>query len=291
MSMQNFQRTYTLKAGKMGETGMFIGNTESATQNVLRVNFDIEKADVESSNTGKVKIWNLSDTNLKVLEQKDCAVELKAGYAMNMPIVLVGTVASVITSKDGADRCTELEVADGMVQTRDTYVSLSLNGIVKSKDIYDELARQLGLAIVYAPDLVYKDIPNGFSFAGKAKDALSSITTFNGHQWTIQNEVIQVTLPGRPISTQGYLLNASTGLINIPKRVTISTDNDSKIGWEVDYLLNAAIGVNDYIKVESKYVNGYFRVYKVTFKGDSHASDWLCTAQILEVASNGGDGA
>jgi hypothetical protein len=54
-------------------------------------------------------------------------------------------------------------------------------------------------------------------------------------------------------------------------------------GWEIEYFLNGAIGVNDVILLESSTANGYYRVHKVTFDGDNLEGDWTCTAQLLEI--------
>ena len=44
------------------------------------------------------------------------------------------------------------------------------------------------------------------------------------------------------------------------------------------------IGINaENVKVESKKVNGYFLVHKVTIDGDNLEGDWKCTAQLLEI--------
>ena len=150
MSMMNWRRTYTLKAGVRNQTGFLVGNVESADQIALKIDFEIEKADVKSPNTGKITIWNLSDDNLKILEQEKCIVELKAGYDMTMPLALVGAVASVTTSPDNADRQTELQVADGLISVRDIYITVSLNGVVKSQDLYALIANEMGLPIVFA---------------------------------------------------------------------------------------------------------------------------------------------
>ena len=48
--------------------------------------------------------------------------------------------------------------------------------------------------------------------------------------------------------------------------------------------MNAAIGVNDYIELDSKYVSGYFVVKKVKISGDNRQGDWICTAQVLKTA-------
>ena len=55
------------------------------------------------------------------------------------------------------------------------------------------------------------------------------------------------------------------------------------MGWEITYLMNAAIGVNDYVKLESKKASGVFRVSKIKIEGDNFGERWICTAEILEV--------
>lgn len=289
MANENFLRTYTLKAGKMGANGFQIGNIHNSVEDCLHISFSIEKSSSETPNDAKVQIWNLSPKNLKILDQKDCAIELKAGYDGNNALVLVGTVSSAITTRDNADRLTELSVVDGMVELRDTTVSVSMNGSVGSKDVYKMIASKMGMSIVFASDLTFCNMPNGFSFAGKGKNALQKMAKANDHTWTIQNKVIQITWPGRAVNTKGYLLNSNTGLINTPKRITINTGTDSETavtGWEVEYLLNGAIGINDIVRVESSTANGYYLVHKVTLDGDNMEGDWTCTAQLLEIKAD-----
>ncbi len=285
-SQKNWLRTYTLTAGKQGRQGMEIGNTDSVDQTVLHVSFSVEKSDTEAANTAKVQIWNLSDRNLKILEQKDCMVELKAGYGNNRALIFAGNVTSAVTTPDGADRLTELQVVDGRVALRDTKIRVSLNGVVDAQTVYGIIAGQMGLPIRYAKGLSFKKFPNGYSFVGKGRTCLKKMARACGHVWTIQNNTIQITKKGTPVSTTGFLLDDETGLISIPKRITISQDAKSKkdqIGYEVQYFLNGAIGVNDTVKLKSSAASGYFRVYKVTMDGDNMEGDWICTAQLVEV--------
>ena len=286
MADGNFYRRYVLSVGKNGGAGFQIGNIHSATEEALHISFSVEKSDAESSNTAKIQVWNLSEQNLKALDTKDILVELKAGYGEQTALILVGNVTHVTTTSDGADRMTEIEVVDGRAELRDANISVSRNGKVDTKDLYSLIAGQMGLSISFAKDLSYVKFPNGYSFVGKGKNALQRIATANGHAWTIQNGVIQITLPGRSLNTQGYLLNSASGLIGIPKRVTISQStgrSDSLTGWEAEYFLNGAVGVNDVVQIQSSTANGYYRVCKVTFDGDNMEGDWMCTAQLLEI--------
>ncbi len=282
MANKNFIRKYVMKCGRMGSTGFKIGDSEPA----LHVSFSIEKSNAETANTAKVQIWNLSNANLSILEGKDCIVELKAGYGNSMALILAGNITFAVTTQDGADRMTELEVVDGRVALRDTNVSISFNGAVDCKEVYQRFANQMGISVRFAKDLSFVRLPNGFSFVGKAAAGLKKLANCCGHSWSIQNQVLQITWPGRAISTQGYLLNSDSGLIGSPKRITVSTggdNNDSMTGWEIQYLLNGAIGVNDIVKIESRTANGYYLIHKLTIDGDNLEGDWLCTAQVLEI--------
>ena len=86
MANENFMRRYIMRCGKMGGRGFEIGNIHSAREDALHVSFSVEKSNAESPNTAKVQVWNLSDKNLKILDTKDCALELKAGYEDSMAL-------------------------------------------------------------------------------------------------------------------------------------------------------------------------------------------------------------
>lgn len=286
MATKNFLRTYTLKCGKIGRKGFEIGNLHNATEPTLHLSFSVEKSDTETANTAKIQVWNLSDANLKILDTKDCIVELKAGYDNQNSLILVGNIISVVTTADNADRLTEIEVVDGRVALRDTVLTLSLNGNVSCQEVYQSIAKQMGLPIVFAKELSYRTLSNGFRFVGKARSALQKVARCCGHTWSIQNQVLQITKKDRPISTRGYLLSQTTGLLGIPKRITIGSNADhqeSKTGWEVEYLFNGAIGINDVVQLKSKIANGYFRVHKVTMDGDNLEGDWVCIAELFEI--------
>ena len=283
MAQENFIRRYLMKAGKMGHNGFQIGQTSTENPHALHISFSIEKSTSETANTAKVQIWNLSPANLSILDTKDCVIELQAGYANHIALILAGNVVTSSTEMDGADRMTELEVVDGRVALRDTYVEISRSGRVDSKEVFDEIAGAMGVSVIYSKGCKFKVLPHGFSFVGPAKTALKKLS--------IQNSVLQIRKPNEPITTRAYLLSSDTGLLEVPKRITISSESDdsssgksnSQIGYEVKYFLNGAIGVNDYVRLESDKVRGYFRVYKLTIDGDNLEGDWICTAQLLEV--------
>lgn len=283
---KNFDRQYRLAIGPAGGTGFEIGATTSEQPIPLHINFAIEKADLESQNTGKIEVWNLSPAHLAMLEDEKCCLSLRAGYGNRLPLIFAGTVSYSSTCEDGADRKTEIEVNDSLIEMRNTYVSLSYNGTVNWKTILDDVATQMGVVITYSYNATFVDVANGFSFVGLAKDVIHKGCQCCGLTWSIQNGIVQVKKPGDVMSREVFLISAKTGMIGIPVRVVISEDENTKqktLGWDVQYLLNGAIGVDDFVKLESNIVTGYFRVYSVETAGDNLSGDWMCKARLLEV--------
>lgn len=283
--MKNFDRQYSMTAGKPGDTGFEIGST---TPYALHISFSIQKQELESSNTAKVSVWNLNKANLAVLEEDKCHLLLKAGYGSTLPLILSGTVSHVSTKPDGADILTEIEVVDGLAEIRDTWVSISYAGKINTKKIIDDIAVQMGVTVSYSYNAAFADIPNGFSFVGQAKFALGKACAVSGLEWSIQNGILQVKKPGDVMSKEAYILSPETGLIKIPEKVQISSSDKTgknQIGYDLVYLMNGAIGIGDYIKVQSKYLTGYFRVYSLEIDGDNLEGDWTCKARVLEVTA------
>lgn len=283
---RNFDRQYRISCGPAGGTGFEIGATSPSQPVPLHISFSFQKSDLETQNTGKVTIWNLNKEHLAVLNEKDCVLVLKAGYGTVMPLIFTGIVSFVSTTADGADRRTEIDVVDNLIEIRDTYVSVSYNGTVNWKTIFDDVAAQMGVAVSYSYNAEFVDIANGFSFVGQARDIMTKGCNCCGLVWSLQNGVMQVKKPNDVMSKEVFLLSPDTGLLGIPAQVTVTQSeatDENELGWDVEYFLNGAIHVNDYVKVESEAVTGYFRVYSIDMQGDNVSGDWICTARLLEV--------
>ena len=281
----NWDRQYRLIIGKENNKGDEIGEANEKMPVPLHISFTCEKSDKESQNTGKITIWNLSPEHEAALNDKDCNISLRAGYAKNLSLMFAGIVSFASTKQDGADRKTEIEVIDSLVPIRDTYVSLNYKGKVNWKKILDEVAAQMGIAVVYAYNVTFVDVSN-FAFVGMGRDVLSKGCRCCGLEWNIQNGVLHIKKTGGVMSRECYVLNPKTGLLGSPTKVIVEEDKNAgtkTLGWDVEYFMNGAIGVDDYVKLESKYVEGFFRVKSVKIEGDNMTGDWICTARLLEV--------
>ena len=283
---QNFNRQYRLIAGHAGQTGFEVGHKSASQPYPLHISFSFQKSDLKTQNTGKISIWNLSHEHIAVLSQKDCYLALRAGYNSHMPLIFSGIISFSSTVQDGADRRTDIEVIDSLVEIRDTFVSLSFSGTINWKTIFDYVATQMGVAICYSYNAKFAVVHNGFTFVGKARDVLTKGCKCCGLSWSIQNGVIQVKRANDVMNPEAFLLSSSSGLIGVPTQVVVSEDEatgTNTVGWDVEYFLNGAINIDDYIKLETKDVSGYFRVYSLEIEGDNQTGDWICKARLLEV--------
>ena len=245
---QNFDRQYRVACGPAGGTGFEIGATSPGQPVPLHISFSIQKSDLETQNTGKVTLWNLNKEHLSVIKEKDCVLSLKAGYGNVMPLIFAGIISFVSITNDGADRKTEIDVVDNLVEIRDTYVTISYNGTVNWKTIFDDVATQMGVAVSYSYNAEFADIANGFSFVGQARDIMTKGCKCCGLVWSLQNGVMQVKKPNDVMSKEVFLLTPDTGLIGIPTQVVVTqaeATGENKIGWDVQYFLNGAIHIDD----------------------------------------------
>ena len=100
--MDIWDRQYRVRIGKNNSVGREIGKPNEKTKRVIRCSFSCEIGDSSSSNTGKITLWNLADETLRLLEQEDCLIELRAGYGDDLPVIMGGSLTCFETETNGA---------------------------------------------------------------------------------------------------------------------------------------------------------------------------------------------
>ena len=56
-----------------------------------------------------------------------------------------------------------------------------------------------------------------------------------------------------------------------------------KAGWKINTLLVPSVNPADMVKVESKWITGWFRVEKVSHRGEYNGTNWGSTMELIEV--------
>ena len=161
----------------------------------------------------------------------------------------------------------------------------------------------MGVPVVYGDDVgELESYKNGFSFYGQAKDALTEICNALGLSWNIQNNILNIILAGGTSTNRGLVFSPQSGLIGVPERITQAEYKSNKsnpkkkqkekakkeeprkkAGWRINTLLVPSVNPADMVKVESKWITGWFRVEKVSHRGDYNGTNWGSTMELIEV--------
>ncbi len=294
--MVNWNREYRMKATSNG--GSFEIGEKNEHGLAVHINFTVERAQSTVLNTTKIKVWNLTRTQINILMVIGCSIQLMAGYGDSRPIIFTGTVSNVCESLDGADRLIEIEAVDGFAETSETVISVSYkdkkNG-VSTYAVFLDIANALALPVEYSPSaeeiLQNTSLGKKYSFSGYAQDSLDEICEAAGLNWDIQNGILEIRKSDESMRTVMHLLDRSTGLLGVPYRIyesavsSCETDTltDTLFGYRVDYFLNGAICVADRVYLKADIVQGLFMVAKLTINGDNMEGKWQCQAELVAV--------
>ena len=301
--MPLFDRVAELVVGQSGKEGLLIKD--------LRFSFSIEKTLTETLNTSTVRIYNLNPTSRKLVETPNNAVILKAGYAQDKGAltIFVGIVRRSLTVRDGVDWVTELELDDGLIAYRDSKFSTSFSPGAKGVDVLSQVAEKFGIAVGKLPDSIAQKIyPDGFSFVGRASDAMRKVCEYLGLEWSIQNQTIQVLKKGGFRERTALVLSPDTGMIGSPQleaktmsdklaaKQGLTTNSDGVVtkrsdkltvsgkppqdrlevqGYKVESLMQPTVLPGDVVQVKAAGLDNFFKVEKVTHQGDTHGSEWV----------------
>ena len=274
-------------------------------ENNLHIGFQIDKDTTKESNKAKLEIYNLSDATRKKIEVPDTEVEIYAGYEKAGGAILAfkGSVTYGFTRDAGTDCITTLDLADGTKAMRDSYCSLSYAPGTSAKTIIQRCANEMGVPVVYGDDVgELESYQNGYSYIGQADGALTEICNALGLSWSIQNNILNIILAGGTSTNRGLVFSPQSGLVGVPERIIQAEYKSNKsnpkktakkkakkekprkkAGWKIQTLLVPSVNPGDMVKVESKWITGWFRVEKVSHRGDYNGTNWGSAMELIEV--------
>lgn len=278
-----FNRKVQVSIGKRGGQGTLIED--------LRIVFKIERTLDKAPNNAQIEIYNLSEKTRALFEMKNAAIRLTAGYEGTLKDIFVGDVASVVTKTSGADLITSVEAGDGEEAFQNRQADLSFAPGAKFGQVLDQLVGSFGLAKGEIQGVDTNDqYLNGLALSGKVSDHFDTVLgKQRGLNWSIQDGQVQI-LPKLKGSTRpAILLSPSTGLIGSPfKKTIVSMDlakkkdgKDAESGVELKSLLNPEIIPGRLVKVEARFVNGSFKVEKLTHAGDTRGGTYYTDMEAV----------
>lgn len=298
--MALFDRVCELIVGQSGKDGILITD--------LRMSFSIEKTLNETLNKSTIKIYNLAPTSRKLVETPNNAVILKAGYKQDKGAltIFVGIVRRSLTSREGPDWITELELDDGLIAYRDSKFSATYNSGTLGTDVLKQVASNLGLPVGSIPEST-KQYPDGFSFVGRTRDAMNKVCNYLGFSWSIQNQEVQIIKKGGFKERTAIVISQDSGMVGSPEleaktmsdklaakqglttssngvitrksdKLTVSNnqpkDRLEVQGYKVNTLLQPTILPGHVVKIEAEGINDFYKVERVTHQGGNFESEF-----------------
>lgn len=274
----------------------------------LRISFSIQKGATKSPNKCLVKVYNCKPETREKISIIGNVLVLKAGYEKDAGLITLftGNVSRSLTTRQGPDWVTELELIDGLIEFRDSKTSFSFDAGAPVLQVLKSASSGLGLPVRVFPDGIESmTYPEGFAFVGRSRDAMDKACQKAGLEWSIQNREVQIIKKGGVYKQKTYLISPETGLIGSPEREsktmtdkaaakrgitssqagvsTVTKTNDlgeqkellQIAGYKIKTLLLPMIEPASYVQLKSRDINSqFFRVEEITHTGDTHGQEW-----------------
>ena len=235
----------------------------------IHIEATVEQTRRRRPNKATISVYGLSLGSVGWLESASI-VEVVADDSL----LYRGNPRTVRTRVTLPDQVTEIECGDGGDVYRSASLSRSYSPGVTAAHVLGDLAAATGYPLDVLGELPDLALEGGYVVAGPVRDAMDDICRSLGATWSIQDSTIQVLAPGAP-TTGGVLLTAATGLVGSPER----TDD----GVSCVSLLRPGIRPGRLFRLESRIIQGWFRVAKTSHQASSSGDPWQTSIDAVEV--------
>ncbi len=201
---------------------------------------------------------------------------IDAGYVDTIQQIFSGDITRVNHTFEGPHWMTQVECGDGIKAMSTSRINLSFKSGVSVEKVLSTLVNQLGVGVGNALEKFkegkfkkgLKEFTRGITLKGKVKQSLDKFMKKSGFDWSIQDGQLQVLKPDETMPTTATVL---------------TSENNSLIG-------SPELGENGYIrakclmrgyllpgypiKIESREINGFFKITGITHSGDTEGNEW-----------------
>lgn len=247
----------------------------------MRVQFKIEKSDKKEPNTSQIVVSNLSPTRRSSLQKVGVKVLLEAGYKeTGVTRLFSGDVRTIDHVRNGADWDTTMKLGDGERAWRFARVNESFGAGTRVADALKRIAQSMGLDLGNVDTqaaAINTIFDQGYAACGSAARAFDRIVTSLGKTWSVQDGALQILDPYQALDLPIPEISKSSGMIGSPEMGSPPAKGKPALLKVKSLLIATKPGAK--VKVVSERYNGYVRVAKCTFEGDSHGGDWYTSIE------------
>lgn len=277
-----WMRDCKLVVGKDSGEGLDLSN--------LRITFQTKKGDAETPNSAEISVYNLSDETALKVRREFTQVFLSAGYVNNMGLIFQGNIRQVrIWRENGVDKVMSILAADGDRAYNFATVNRTLAAGSRPADrvgVCQDSFRAKGAGEAYAPDPGGEALPRGKVMYGMARKYMRDEARDTGCEWSFQDGRMQLVPRDGYLPGEAVVLTHETGLVGSPEQ--------TQDGVSLKALLNPRLKVGGRVKLDNASIkeaqtqigkasgekppaldaDGFYRIIKIEYKGDTRGNDW-----------------
>lgn len=269
-----FNRDFSIN---LGGTLIEPNSADGKIAPILRVSFKVEKSLESDANSAEVTVYNLRENTRGLLSQANIETVLEAGYVGDRHVIFRGKLDYGATVRNGPDWVSTFESTDGGKELRESRINVSFKS-VSVQEAMRQAANALGLDLGNLESKIaggnvrgaLQQLANGLVLSGPARGQFDKLTRSFGFRWSIQNEEIVLLKEGDDVldPNQAIVLNPDTGLVGSPQA------GDKGI-VSARALLVPQLQPGRKVRIEAALVDGFFRVERSVFTGDTWGPDWF----------------
>jgi hypothetical protein len=250
------------------------------------VEFDITRNTLTSQNVCSIRIYNLKDTNRNAIRKNIMdyddyrAVELRAGYNQNLPVIFSGNITQCYSVREGTNFITAIECFDAGYAFENAETNQVFPANFNQIDILKSLAQSLPNVSLGAIGSFPGVLSRGASLNGATTDLLREIT---GGAFFIDNGKVYFLGDNECLEGEMQVINSQSGLLGTP------TLEQTVLNF--DMIFEPRLIVGQVIKLESitgANFNGLYKVISVKHRGT--ISPAVCGDAITSVGLWSGTG-
>lgn len=238
---------------------------------------DVEQTKRSRPNKATVTIYNLGPGSIAWLETEAKLIEVVSSESL----LYRGNLRKVRSQLKMPDLTTEITCADGGSAYRDATLSRSYSPGVTSTTVLADLAGALGMATEKLGTIDEVVFESGHFIDGKVRDAIDELAESIGVEWSIQDGVLQLLGADAP-KTGGPLIKSGSGLVGSPERMDKGKGKTKKTGISLQTLLMPQLKPGKLFKLESRLINGWYRVTRSVHKASSDGGTWESSIEAKE---------
>ncbi len=280
-----FDREVVINAGGLRLASR---SEDGIAQPILRVVFKVVRTLKKDPNSADITIYNLNKDHRAQLQEKGIATVVEAGYADNVSQIFGGVLEFGSSTQQGTDWLTTIQTGDGSDKFKQERINLSMKGPVGVGDVLKKAGESLGLNLGNLREKIsdgslrtdLQEFANGKVLSGKAEKVFGDLVKSMGYGWSIQDGQIQILGPKEVIDDTAIRLAVedgnSTGLIGSP-------EPGEKGAVRAKALLQPDLVPGRKVQIQSREVDGFFRIEKVMFSGDTWGAAWYSDIEVKPI--------